>query len=328
MVRLTGDCKLTVIYRPPHRQWQVINVHPQVRDALRTGAPVVALESTIISHGMPFPRNLQTALEVEAIVKEGGAVPATIAILGGVPHVGLTEEQLRYLATKGTAVAKASRRDLPAIVAQRKDGATTVSATVLIAARVDIAVFVTGGVGGVHRGAETTMDISADLTELSRTPMCVVCAGVKSILDIPRTLEVLETLGVAVASFGSSTFPAFFSASSGCEAPSRVNTASEAAQLVRSMQQLQLQSGVLIGVPIPTSNAADGAKVEAAIEEALTAASQQRVQGAEITPFLLSRIHEKTVGLSLSLNIMLVKNNARVGTAIAVELSNLHKSAQ
>lgn len=300
---------------------QVIVVHPRVRQALQRGAPVVALESTIISHGMPYPQNLQTALEVEAVVRAGGAVPATIAILSGIPHVGLTEDQLEHIARKGPAVVKVSRRDLAAVIAQEEDGATTVSATMLIAARAGISVFVTGGIGGVHRGGETSMDISADLTELSRTRMCVVCAGVKSVLDVPRTLEVLETLGVAVASFNSPTFPAFFSQCSGCVAPSRVDTPYEAARLVRSMQQLQLDSSLLIGVPIPTASVSDGAKVEEAIEEALAAAAHQGVHGALITPFLLSRIQEQTSGLSLALNIMLVKNNAAVGAAIAVEVS-------
>lgn len=305
---------------------QVIVVHPQVQQALRKGAAVVALESTIISHGMPYPQNLQTALEVEAVVRRGGGVPATIAILGGVPHVGLTDGQLEHIARKGPAVVKVSRRDLAAVIAQGKDGATTVSATMLIAARANISVFVTGGIGGVHRGGENSMDISADLTELSRTRMCVVCAGVKSVLDIPRTLEVLETLGVAVASFNSATFPAFFSRCSGCVAPSRVDTPSEAARLVRSMQQLQLDSSLLIGVPIPATSVSDGAQVEKATDEALIAASERDVVGARITPFLLSRIQQQTSGLSLALNIVLVKNNAAVGTAIAVELSKLHMS--
>lgn len=305
---------------------QVIVIHPHVREALRNGTAVIALESTIISHGMPYPQNLKTALEVEDVVRKGGGVPATIAILGGVPHVGLTKNQLEHIAQKGPAVVKVSRRDLAAVVALGQDGATTVSATMLIAARAGISVFVTGGVGGVHRGGENSMDVSADLMELSRTKMCVVCAGVKSILDIPRTLEVLETLGVAVASFNSATFPAFFSGSSGCVAPSRVDTPSEAARVICAMDQLQLDSGFLIGVPIAASSAAAGTQVEGAIKEALDAASKQNVHGAQITPFLLNRIQEQTRGLSLALNIELVKNNATVGTAIAVELCRLTRA--
>mmetsp|Transcript_20758 Transcript_20758/g.37148 ORF Transcript_20758/g.37148 Transcript_20758/m.37148 type:complete len:209 (-) Transcript_20758:9-635(-) len=202
-------------------------ISKEVSDALARGLPVVALESTIISHGMPYPQNLQTAMEVEQVVRSAGAVPATIAILSGIPHIGLTPSQLEHLARKGTAVTKVSRRDLPWVIARELDGSATVSATSLLAHRAGIRVFVTGGIGGVHRGGESSMDISADLTELARTPILVVCAGVKSVLDIPRTLEALETYGVAVAAYGTDEFPAFFSRHSGCRAPSRVDSAEQ-----------------------------------------------------------------------------------------------------
>ncbi|GFR49820.1 hypothetical protein Agub_g11760 [Astrephomene gubernaculifera] len=294
-----------------------MRISPEVEAALAEGRPVVALESTIISHGMPWPDNLATALEVEGVVRDAGAVPATIAIIQGVPHIGMQREQLEHIARRGTAVQKVSRRDLPLVLAKRMDGATTVSATAALAALAGVHVFVTGGIGGVHRGGEVTMDVSADLTELGRTPIAVVCAGAKSILDIPRTLEVLETQGVAVAAYGTDEFPAFFTPRSGCKAPARVDSAEEAAGMLASLRRLGLGSGMLVAVPVPSEHAAEGEEVEAAIHTALQEAEQRGIKGNEVTPFLLERVRSLTGGRSLAANIKLVKNNARVGAAIA-----------
>lgn len=293
----------------------------EVKEALATKKPVVALESTIISHGMPYPKNLQTAREVEQVVRHHGAIPATIAIISGVPHIGLTENQLVHIAKAGSAtVRKTSRRDLPHVLAMGLDGATTVSATMLLAARAGISVFVTGGIGGVHRGAEFTMDVSADLTELGKTPVAVVCAGVKSILDIPRTLEYLETQGVCVASYGADNFPAFFMPDSGCKAPCRFDTPLQAAAAIRVSQELSLDSGMIIAVPVPAHHAAAGREIETAIHRALKDAETQGVAGNEITPYLLERIRSLTGDTSLETNIALVKNNAKIGAQIAVAL--------
>ena len=296
---------------------------PEVQDALRTGRPVVALESTIVSHGMPYPQNLHTAQEVEQVVRSNGAVPATIAILSGVPHIGLTSEQLERIARGGASVIKTSRRDLPAVMSLRKDGATTVSATMLLAERAGIPIFVTGGIGGVHRGGETSLDVSADLTELGRTPVAVICAGAKSVLDIPRTLEYLETQGVCVAGYGVDEFPAFFTRHSGCKAPTRFDTPRQIAAAIHAARQLELENGMVIGVPIPAEHAAAGAEVESAIETALREADDSGIKGNDVTPFLLKRIRELTGGRSLEANIHLVKNNAAVGARIAVELQRL-----
>lgn len=292
-------------------------ISKDVQVALQQKQPVVALESTIISHGMPYPQNFRTALEVEEVVRSNGAVPATVAVLAGVPHVGLTEDQLHDIAKKGLKVKKTSRRDLAYVMARKLDGSTTVSATMVLAARAGIAVFVTGGVGGVHRGGENSMDISADLIELGKTPMAVVCAGIKSVLDIPRTLEFLETQGVTVASFGADEFPAFFTPHSGCQAPCRIDQPNEAAQMLHHCRSLDLQSGILIGVPIPEQDAAAGAQIEEAIQTALQETQQQKITGSNITPYLLQRIQEITSGASLTANIQLVKNNAKVGSQIA-----------
>lgn len=298
-------------------------VSAEVAAALAAGRPVVALESTIISHGMPYPQNLETARQVEAVVRAHGATPATIAVLGGTPHVGLTAPQLESLARAGTVVRKVSRRDLPLVMALGLDGATTVSATMLLAARAGIAVFVTGGIGGVHRGGESTMDVSADLTELGRTAVAVVCAGAKSVLDIPRTLEFLETQGVCVAAYGADEFPAFFTRHSGCAAPARVDTPEQAAAMLAASQRLALGSGMVLAVPIPEEHAAAGAHVEQAISQALQEAEQRGVRGNEVTPFLLQRIQELTGGKSLEANIALVKNNAAVGARVAAALAAL-----
>uniref|UniRef100_A0A7S1T6W5 Pseudouridine-5'-phosphate glycosidase n=1 Tax=Tetraselmis chuii TaxID=63592 RepID=A0A7S1T6W5_9CHLO len=301
-------------------------IRAEVQEALSKGGAVVALESTIISHGMPYPQNVQTAREVEAVVRAAGAVPATIAILKGVVHIGLDEEQLEAVANT-PGVQKASRRDLPYVISQGKDAATTVSATMILAAAAGIRVFVTGGIGGVHRGAESTMDVSADLTELGRTPIAVVCAGAKSVLDIPRTLEYLETQGVCVASYGQAEFPAFYSPSSGCRAPCQVNSPAEVAAVVVAAAKLRLRSGVVVGVPIPEQHMAEGAQIEGAIGRALAEAEQAGVKGNEVTPFLLKRITELTEGRSLEANIHLIKNNAWVGAQAAVEVAELLAAA-
>ncbi|GAX83840.1 hypothetical protein CEUSTIGMA_g11264.t1 [Chlamydomonas eustigma] len=299
---------------------------PEVARALQEGRPVVALESTIISHGMPYPQNIQTATEVEEVVSQQGAVPATIAIIGGKPCIGLTREQLEHIAKAGPAVRKVSRRDLPLVIAKGLDGATTVSATMLLAARSGINVFVTGGIGGVHRGGESTMDISADLTELARTPVAVICAGAKSVLDIPRTLEFLETHGVTVTAYQTDEFPAFFTRSSGCKAPCRSDSPLEVACMMHASQQFQLASGMVVAVPIPSEAEAEGQVVEMAIQRALQEAEQNRISGSAVTPFLLERIRALSEGKSLDANIKLIKNNARIGAHVAVVFSNLLSS--
>ncbi|KAI8464651.1 MAG: pseudouridine-5'-phosphate glycosidase [Monoraphidium minutum] len=301
-------------------------VAAEVAAALREGRPVVALESTIISHGMPYPQNLQTALTVEDAVRRGGAVPATIAIIGGACCVGLSRDQLEHIARSGPAVTKVSRRDLPAVIAAAADGATTVSATMLLAARAGIRVFVTGGIGGVHRGGESSMDVSADLTELARTPVAVICAGAKSVLDIPRTLEFLETRGVPVAAYGVDELPAFFTRASGCAAPCRVDTPAEAAAMIKASLDLRLGCGMVLAVPIPREHEAEGAAVEGAIAEALAEAGARGIKGAAVTPFLLERIRSSTGGRSLTANIALVTHNAGVGAAVARELAQLEAS--
>ncbi|KAL6638309.1 hypothetical protein ACP70R_025881 [Stipagrostis hirtigluma subsp. patula] len=254
-----------------------VAVAPEVADALARGGAVVALESTIICHGMPYPKNLQTAMEVEAVVRENGAVPATIAILDGVPHVGLNSEQLRNLAISGGKFQKTARRDIAHVVASGANGATTVSATMFFAHKVGIPIFVTGGIGGVHRHGEQTMDISSDLTELGKTPMAVISAGVKSILDIARTLEYLETQGVTVAAYRTNEFPAFFTETSGCQAPCRVDSPEECAKIIHANKNLHLGSGILIAVPIPKQHAASGNIIESAIQKALKEAEYSQL---------------------------------------------------
>jgi pseudouridine-5'-phosphate glycosidase len=297
-------------------------LHPSVAEALASGGAVVALESTIVSHGMPYPQNLQMAREVEAIVRARGATPATVAIIDGVPRVGLDDADLRRLAELGARARKVSRRDIPAVIARRETGATTVSATALLAARAGVSVFVTGGVGGVHRGGETSMDVSADLTELAKTPVAVFCAGAKSVLDIPRTLEVLETQGVPVVGYGVKEFPAFFSRSSGCDAPAVADSPEQAARLIRAAKTLGL-GGCIFAVPIPEAHEATGRKVQRAIDRALEEAKKKRVKGADVTPFLLKRVRELSGGASLEANLALVRNNAEVGADVAVALARL-----
>ncbi|XP_071272064.1 uncharacterized protein [Salvelinus alpinus] len=296
-------------------------VHPAVSQALAENRPVVALESTIITHGMPYPHNLSTAKAVEAIVRSEGAIPATVGLLQGRVHVGLSSEELDYLARSKTSL-KVSRRDLPYAISKGLCGGTTVSGTMIAAHRAGIHVFVTGGVGGVHRDGENSMDISADLTELGRTPIAVVSAGVKSILDIGRTLEYLETQGVCVATFGTSmNFPAFFSPQSGFTSPYHVNNAEEAADLIAGNLSLGLQSGLLLAVPIPKEHAAAGQQIENAIQAALAEANVKGIRGRDLTPFILQKVNELTRGKSLQANIALIHNNARVGSQIACALS-------
>ncbi|XP_012697910.2 pseudouridine-metabolizing bifunctional protein C1861.05 [Clupea harengus] len=299
----------------------LFSVHPHVSQAVAEGRPVVALESTIITHGMPYPHNLRTAQEVEAIVRFQGAIPATVGVLEGKVHVGLSGEELDFLARSKTSL-KVSRRDLPYVISKGLSGGTTVSGTMIAAHNAGIPVFVTGGIGGVHRDGENTLDISADLTELGRTPIAVVSAGVKSILDIGRTLEFLETQGVCVATYGdSNNFPAFFSPQSGYTSPYHVSNPEEAAELIASALALGLQSGVLLAVPIPEGHAAAGKEIEDAIQTALAEASSRGITGRDVTPFILQTVNELTKGKSLQANIALIHNNAKVGSQIACALS-------
>lgn len=299
-----------------------IHLHPEVAQQLQQGGPVVALESTIIAHGMPYPQNVQTAREVEAIVRENGAVPATIAILDGKIQVGLDQRQLESLGNT-PGVWKVSLRDLPFVVSEKLNGATTVAATMHIAHLAGIRVFVTGGIGGVHRGAETSMDISADLTEMGRTSVAVVAAGVKSILDIGLTLEYLETLGVPVVTFGSEEFPSFYSRGSGFQSPLRLDSPEAIARFLRAKWDLELNGSALIANPIPSEQEFPFAEMEQHIRAALDAAERQSIRGKSTTPFLLKYIADATGGDSLASNIALVKNNAALGARIATAFSSL-----
>ncbi|CAN7549005.1 pseudouridine-5'-phosphate glycosidase [Massilia sp. LjRoot122] len=293
---------------------------PEVAAARAAGKPVVALESTIISHGMPYPQNVQTAREVEQLIRDAGAVPATIAIIGGKICVGLSDEQLELLGSSPDAM-KVSRRDLAYVLSQQRLGATTVAATMICARLAGIEVFVTGGIGGVHRGAETSFDISADLQELAQTSVAVVCAGVKSILDIGLTLEYLETQGVPVVSVGQPGFPAFFTRESGFNADFQLDTPEEQAAFIRTKWQLGLAGGVVVSNPVPAESAMPGEEIDAIIAQALGEAEAQGVKGKAVTPFLLARIKELTQGRSLATNIALVKHNALVGARLAVALN-------
>lgn len=300
-----------------------LDINPEVQKALNLGQPIVALESTIISHGMPYPQNLETALKVEAIIRENGAVPATIGIIGGRLKAGLTHEEIEYMA-KSPNVAKASRRDLPYLVAMGQDGATTVASTMIIASLAGIRVFVTGGIGGVHRGAEKTFDISADLQELAQTNVAVVCAGAKSILDLGLTLEYLETYGVPVLGNKTSDFPAFYTQKSGYKVDYAVETPKEMARMIKSKWDMKLKGGIVVANPIPKEFALDGDQMEATIQTALKEAEKAGISGKACTPFLLAKIKELTGGESLEANIELVYNNAREGSKIAVELAGLY----
>jgi len=289
-----------------------------VAAALAAGRPVVALESTIISHGMPWPQNAQTALAVEAEVRAHGAVPATIAVIDGRLKAGLSVAEIERLGQAGHAVAKASRRDLPVLLARRATGATTVAATMIIAALAGIRVFATGGIGGVHRGAERSFDISADLQELARTPVAVVCAGAKSILDLGLTLEYLETHGVPVIGHGTSQLPAFFSRDSGFAVDMQLDSAAEIAAVLQAQWALGSGGGVVIANPIPAEHALPRERIDVAIAQALAEAAAQQIGGKAATPFLLKRVNELTGGVSLAANIQLVLNNARLAAAVAV----------
>jgi pseudouridine-5'-phosphate glycosidase len=301
-----------------------LDLNDEVRDALERKAPVVALESTIISHGMPYPRNAETALAVEAAVRQAGAVPATIAIMGGRLKAGLTADQIRLLGERGHAVAKVSRRDIARIVASGQDGATTVAATMIVAAIAGIRVFATGGIGGVHRGAESSMDVSADLDELGRTDVAVVCAGAKSILDIPKTLEYLETKGVPVVVYRGDEFPAFYTSRSGLRAEQRMDSVADIAAMLKAKWGLGLSGGAVIANPIPEEYAMPPAVINAAIEQALSDASSAGVRGKDVTPFLLARVKDLTGGDSLESNIALVMNNAHLATELALAYSRLN----
>ena len=287
-----------------------LDISPEVKAALDAGKPVVALESTIISHGMPYPKNVETAMLVEKTVRENGAVPATIAVIGGRLKAGLSAEEIEYLGKTGRGVAKASRRDLPALVARKADGATTVTTTMIIAHMAGIKIFATGGIGGVHRGAETTMDISADLEELAQTPVMVVCAGAKSILDLGLTLEYLETKGVPVIGYGTDELPAFYTRESGFGVDYRADSPEELTAMFTAQRELGYKGGMLVTNPIPEEYSMDKKVIDAAIEQALKEAAENGIKGKETTPFLLAKVVELTGGSSLESNIRLVLNNA------------------
>lgn len=300
-----------------------IVINPKVQAALDSNKPVVALESTIISHGMPYPKNVETALNVEKIVRENGAVPATIAIIKGKITVGITEEEIEYLGKKGLSVHKSSRRDLAVLLSKGEDGATTVATTMIAAAMAGIKVFATGGIGGVHRGAETTMDISADLEELSETPVMVVCAGAKSILDLGLTLEYLETKGVPVIGYQTDCLPAFYTRESNYSVDYRMDSPSEIAKTFAIKQACNLKGGMLVTNPIPEEYSMDRKLIDNTIEEAIKEANNLGIHGKDTTPFLLDKIQKLTGGKSLESNIALVYNNVKLGAQIATELCKL-----
>ncbi|MEP0073431.1 MAG: pseudouridine-5'-phosphate glycosidase [Marinomonas sp.] len=299
---------------------QYLDINPDVAAAIAAGKPVVALESTIISHGMPWPQNAETAKKVEQIIRDNGAVPATIAIIDGRLKAGLSNDEIDTLAKAGLSVTKCSRRDLPSVVAQKQHGATTVAATMIIAAMADIKVFATGGIGGVHRGAQQTFDISADLQELAKTDVAVVCAGAKSILDLALTREYLETQGVPVLGYKTDTLPAFYTRESDQTVDYNLSSANEIADFIKAKWEMELHGGAIIANPIPEEFAMDKAVIDSAINQALAEMEEQGVAGKESTPFLLARVAELTGGDSLASNIQLVFNNARLAAAIAAAL--------
>ncbi len=300
-----------------------LDIHPEVAQALAEGKPVVALESTIISHGMPYPQNVQTALEVERIIRENGAVPATIAVIGGRLKAGLSADEIEYFGKKGQGIAKASRRDLAVLCARGEDGATTVTTTMIIAHMAGIKIFATGGIGGVHRGAETTMDISADLEELGQTPVMVVCAGAKSILDLGLTLEYLETKGVPVVGYQTKELPAFYTRSSGFQVDYRMDSPEELATAFKTQNDMGFKGGMLVANPIPEQYAMPLETINAAIDQAIAESVEKGIHGKETTPFLLARVAELTGGNSLASNIQLVFNNARLAAKTAVHYASL-----
>lgn len=298
----------------------IVKLSKEVREALKENKPVVALESTIISHGMPYPQNVETALNVERIIRENGAIPATIGIINGQLIAGLTEEEIDYMGkTKG--ILKVSRRDIPYVCAMKKDGATTVASTMIIAEMAGIKIFATGGIGGVHRGAETTMDISADLEELAQTNVAVVCAGAKSILDLGLTLEYLETKGVLVLGYQTNKLPAFYTRSSEFDVDYRIDSPKEIADIINIKWDLNLKGGILIANPIPKEYSMDEELINKSIEQAVNEANQKGIKGKALTPFLLSKIKDVTEGKSLESNIQLVYNNALLAAKIAVEMN-------
>ena len=301
-----------------HLSSSLFDIAPEVAAALQQGTAVVALESTIISHGMPYPRNVETALTVEETVRENGATPATIAILNGRVKVGLSIEELEYLGKTGSQVIKTSRRDIPFVISQKKDGATTVASTMIIAALAGISVFATGGIGGVHRGFEATMDVSADLEELAQTSVAVVCAGVKSILDIGRTLEFLETKGVPVVGYKTDKLPAFYARESQFGVDYRIDDPVSLAQAMQTKWQLGMAGGLVIANPVPEADAIPTDEIDQVIDEAIVEMDQKQITGKDTTPFLLAKVAEKTAGRSLDTNIKLVLNNAALAAEIAV----------
>lgn len=301
---------------------QYIELSQEVQDAKSNHRPIVALESTIISHGMPYPQNVQMAKTVEQIIRNQGAVPATIALIDGKVKIGLEDNELELLA-KSDNVAKVSRRDLAEVIAQKRIGATTVASTMICAALADIKFFVTGGIGGVHRGSEETMDISADLDELSKTDVTVICAGAKSILDLPKTMEYLETKGVPVIGYQTEELPAFFTRKSGVKLNSTANHVDDIASICKVKHDLQLEGGMVIANPVPEADQLDKAYIDTIINDAVKEAEKKGIRGKDSTPFLLSKIVEKTEGKSLATNTKLVENNAVVGAQIAVSYSKL-----
>ena len=294
-----------------------IKINPEVAKAIEEKRPVVALESTIISHGMPYPQNVETALQVENIVRENGGIPATIGIIDGVGIVGMTPEEIEAFGKKGQEIPKVSRRDLATVIAKGSWGATTVATTMILANLAGVEFFVTGGIGGVHRGAELSFDVSADLEELAKTNVTVICAGAKAILDLPKTMEVLETKGVPVLGYGTDELPAFYTRESGLKVDSRVDTPEETAAIIKAKRELGLEGGVLITNPIPREYAMDATAINVVIDQALSEMDQLGIKGKDCTPFLLAKVAEITGGDSLAANIKLVFNNAKVGTQIA-----------
>ena len=300
-----------------------LDISPEVQQALADGKPVVALESTIISHGMPYPKNVETAMLVEKTIRDNGAVPATIAIIGGRLKAGLSPEEIEYLGKKGQDVTKASRRDLPVLVAQGRDGATTVTTTMIIAHMAGIQVFATGGIGGVHRGAEKTMDISADLQELANTPVCVVCAGAKSILDLGLTLEYLETQGVPVLGLRTDELPAFYCRTSGFKLDYNCKDEETVAKIMKAKWDIGLKGGAVVGNPIPEQYAMDPNYMNGIIDQAVAQANAEHIHGKAITPYLLAHIKDMTEGKSFAANLELAYNNAHAASKIAVAYSKL-----
>ncbi|HAE15385.1 MAG TPA: pseudouridine-5-phosphate glycosidase [Erysipelotrichaceae bacterium] len=300
-----------------------IRVNEEVVQALKENRPVVALESTIISHGMPYPQNVETALQVEKIVRENGAVPATIGIIDGVGVVGMKPEEIEEFGKRGMSIPKVSRRDLPVIFAEKSWGATTVATTMILAAKAGVEFFVTGGIGGVHRGAETTFDVSADLEELARTNVTVICAGAKAILDLSKTLEILETKGVPVLGYRTKELPAFYTRTSGLHVDYALKDEEDAANIVKAKREFGLDGGILITNPIPEEYSMDPAEINAAIDKAIQEMDEKGIKGKECTPFLLAKVAEITGGESLNSNIRLVFNNAALGARIAAAYCRL-----